>query len=131
LQLLRTLVDQPPANRRIDATLHFPRNPECCERYAYFFLEECLSLPCWLSQFRKIKLRQPTGQRLTNVRTQQKRISIGPILFLYYEESLVSSNLNSKLYWFHSPSQSVPLILIMKSEVSWDPDNLQGPSFSI
>ena len=32
-----------------------------------------LSLPCWLSQF----------------------------LFLYYEESLVSSNLNSKLFRFH------------------------------
>ena len=54
-----------------------------------------LSLPCWLSQFRKAKLRQPTGQRQSNVRTQQKN-SIGPILFLYYKESLVSSNLNSK-----------------------------------
>ena len=29
------------------------------------------------------KLRQPTGQRLSNVRTQQTKISIGPILFLY------------------------------------------------
>ena len=28
-------------------------------------------------------------------------ISIRPILFLYYEESLVSSNLNSKLFRFH------------------------------
>ena len=27
---------------------------------------------------------------------------MGPILFLYYEESLVSSNLNSKLLWFHN-----------------------------
>jgi hypothetical protein len=27
---------------------------------------------------------------------------MGPILFLYYEESLVSSNLNSKLFRFHS-----------------------------
>ena len=35
------------------------------------------SLPCWLSQF------------------------IGPVLFLYHEESLVSSNLYSKLFWFH------------------------------
>ena len=26
---------------------------------------------------------------------------IGPMLLLYYEESLVSSNLNSKLLWFH------------------------------
>ena len=35
-------------------------------------------------------------QRQSNVRMQQKK-SIGPILFLYYEESLVSSNLNSKV----------------------------------
>ena len=33
-----------------------------------------LSLPCWLSQFRKAKLRQPTGQRQSNVRTQQQKI---------------------------------------------------------
>ena len=48
-------------------------------------------LPCWLSQAGKAKLRQPTEQRLSNIRTQQKK-SIGPILFLYHEESLVSSN---------------------------------------
>jgi hypothetical protein len=41
-------------------------------------------------------LSQPTGQKLRNFRRQQKKFSIGPILFLYYEESLVSSNLNSK-----------------------------------
>ena len=35
-----------------------------------------------------VQLRHPTGQRLSNVRTQQKK-SIGPILFLYYEESQV------------------------------------------
>ena len=29
-------------------------------------------LPCWLSQFRKTKLRQPTEQRQCNARTQQK-----------------------------------------------------------
>ena len=38
---------------------------------------------------------------------QQKKISMGPILFLYYEESLVSSNLNSKLFWFHSAHPNV------------------------
>ena len=58
------------------------------------------SAPCWLSQFSISKLRQPTGQRLSNVRGKQKK-SIGPILFLYYEESLVSSNLNSKQLRFH------------------------------
>ena len=46
------------------------------------------------------KLSQPTGQKLSNVRRQQKN-SIGPILFLYYKESLVSSNLNSKQLRFH------------------------------
>ena len=45
------------------------------------------SLPCWLSQFSWM---------------QQKKISMGPILFLYYKESLVSTNLNSKLFRFHS-----------------------------
>ena len=52
------------------------------------------------------KLRQPTGQRQSNVRTQQKKL-IGPIVFLYYEESLVSSNLNSKLLRFHSAHPNV------------------------
>ena len=47
------------------------------------------------------KLRQLTGQRLSNVRKQQKIILIGPILFLCYEESLVSSSLNSKQLRFH------------------------------
>ena len=36
------------------------------------------------------------------IRMQQNNFSMGPILFLYYEESLVSSNLNSKLFRFHS-----------------------------
>ena len=47
-------------------------------------------------QFSFSKLRQPTGQRLSNVRKQQTKIAIRPILFLYYEESLISSNVNSK-----------------------------------
>ena len=68
------------------------------------------SLPYWLSQFRKDKLRQPTGQRLSNVRTQQQQISIGPILFLCYEESLVSSNLNSKLFRFHGVRPNIGII---------------------
>ena len=53
------------------------------------------------------KLRQPTGQRLSNIRTQQTKISIGPILFLYYEESLVSSNSNSKQLRFHGAHQKI------------------------
>jgi hypothetical protein len=46
-------------------------------------------------------LSQPTGQKLSNVRRQQIFFSIRPILFLYYEEILVSSNLNSKQLRFH------------------------------
>ena len=42
------------------------------------------SLPCWLSQFSFSKLRQPTGQRLSNIRMQQTKISIVTILFLPY-----------------------------------------------
>ena len=36
-----------------------------------------------------------------------KKILIGPILFLYYEESLVSSNLNSNLFMFHCAHPNV------------------------
>ena len=53
------------------------------------------------------KLRQPTGQRQSNAMTQPKNISIGPILFLYYEECLVSSNLNSNLLRLHCAHPNV------------------------
>ena len=82
------------------------------------------SLPCWLSQFSFSKLRQPTGQRQSNVRMQQKKSLIGPILFLYYEENLVSSNLNSKLLTFHCAHPNLhvaiflfSLTLLKKSEL--------------
>ena len=42
-----------------------------------------------------------------NVRKQQTKISIGPILFLYHEESLVSSNLDSKQLKFHGAHPNV------------------------
>ena len=46
---------------------------------------------------------------------------MGPILFLYYEESLVSSNLNSKLFWFHSAH---PKTIDNKiGEVVWIPEH--------
>ena len=60
------------------------------------FFHHCCVFRIFACLFRKAKLRQPTGQRLSNIRVQPKKISIGPILFLYYKESLVSSNLNSK-----------------------------------
>ena len=63
------------------------------------------TLPCWLSQFRKATE--------TANRTQQKK-SIGPILLLYYEESLVSSNLNSKLFWFHCVRPNIYASLISR-----------------
>ena len=59
-----------------------------------------------------VLLRQPTGQKLSNFRRQQKKISIGPILFLYYEESLVSSNLNSKQLRFHGAHPNVHCAII-------------------
>ena len=40
---------------------------------------------------------------------QQTKISIGPILFLYYQECLVSSILNSKQHWFHGVRPNVHL----------------------
>jgi hypothetical protein len=36
-----------------------------------------------------------------------KKNSIGPILFLYHGESLVSSNLNSNILWFHCAHPNV------------------------
>ena len=59
------------------------------------------------------KLRQPTGQKLSNVRGEQKK-SIGPILFLYYEKSLVSSNLNSKQLRFHGAHPNVHTFSLAK-----------------
>ena len=53
-----------------------------------------------------------TASRAENLQRQDttKKNLMGPILFLYYEESLVSSNLNSKLLRFHSvrPSRHAP-----------------------
>ena len=65
-----------------------------------FFLlhpDVALSLSCWLSQFSWDS--QQGRDRATSGRN--KKNFNGPILFLYYEESLVSSNLNSKLFRFH------------------------------
>ena len=57
-----------------------------------------------------------TGQRLRNIRVQQLKISIGPILFLYYEESMVSSNLNSKQLRFHGVRPNVDMNF---EKISW------------
>ena len=59
-----------------------------------------MSLLFWLSQFGFFELRQPTGQRKSNVRMQKKNL-IRPFLFICYEESLKSSNLKSNLFRFH------------------------------
>ena len=40
-----------------------------------------------------------------------KKNLIGPILFSYYEESLVSSNLNSKQLKFHGAHPNLPTYL--------------------
>ena len=57
----------------------FPHNIRIRLARLNFFLSRDVakSLPCWLSQFRKAKLRQPTGQRLSNVGMQQKKIQLG------------------------------------------------------
>ena len=58
----------------------FPHNIRIRLAQLKFFLlrpDVAKSLPCWLSHFRKAKLRQPTGQRLSKVRTQQKKIQLG------------------------------------------------------
>ena len=75
------------------------------------------------------KLRQPIGQRLCNVRMRQKKL-IGPVLFSYYEESLVSSNLNSKLFRFHSAHPTVHSVhltigLMRNILKQWDIRNTQ------
>ena len=56
-------------------TFNLLATPESKEIMFNFFssrFSDINILPCWLSQFRKAKLRQPTGQRLSNVRRQQK-----------------------------------------------------------
>ena len=82
-------------------TPNFPHNIKIrlAKLKSLFFLRPDVAkcLPCWLPQFRKAELRQPTGQTLSNIRTQETKIAVGPILFLYY----VSSNLNSKQLRFH------------------------------
>ena len=76
-----------------------------------------------INAFRKAKLRQPTGQRLSNIRTQQTKISIGPILFLYYEERLVSSSLNSKQLRFHGVRPISTWLVIAKSNFKKSADH--------
>ena len=41
---------------------------------------------------------------------------MGPILCSYYDESLVSSNLNSKLLWFHSVRPNINTDICAKRE---------------
>ena len=49
-----------------------------------------------------VALSEPANRAETELRQGATIFFIGPILFLYYEESLASSNLNSKLLRFHS-----------------------------
>ena len=53
---------------------------------------------------------ETTGLRLSNVRTQQTKNWIGQILFLYLEERLVSSNLNSKQLRLHGVRPTVNIL---------------------
>ena len=65
------------------------------------------------------RLTQPTGREQHQDAT--KKNYIGPILFLYYEECLVLSNLNSKLFRFHCVRPNVDV-------KKWFPD-AYFPSF--
>ena len=65
-------------------------------------LDIAKSLPCWLSQFRKA-----TQGRDLATSGHNKKIQIGPILFLCYKESLVSSNLNSNKIRFHGAHPNI------------------------
>ena len=64
---------------------------------------------CWVLTLQSLcpvdclSLAEPPN-RAQNLQSQDqtKKKLMGPILLLYYEESLVSSNLNSKLLWFHN-----------------------------
>ena len=71
-----------------------------------------LSLPCWLSQ---LNWDSQQGRDFATSGCNKKKL-MGPILFLYYEESLVSSNLNSKLLWFHSVRPNVSTYLFMQNK---------------
>ena len=53
-----------------------------------------------------VKLRIDNNNNLAKSERNKKKIN-GPILFLRFEESLVSSNLSSKLLWFHSVRPNV------------------------
>ena len=88
--------------------------PECdCPNWNFFCcpltLLSLYPVGCLSSAFLNWDSQQ--GRKLaTSGRSNKNKISIGPILFLYYEESLVSSNLNSKQLRFHGahPKLKVP-----------------------
>ena len=67
---------------------------------------------CYVSALLAVstKLRQPTGQRQSNVRMQQKKINQANLI-LYYEESLVSSDLNLDLLKFNCAHPNVYVAL--------------------
>ena len=66
--------------------LDFPHNIRMRLAQLNFLLppDVAKSLPCWLSQFSFSKLRQPTGQRLSNVRTQQKKL-FSNVIFCHFK----------------------------------------------
>ena len=70
-----------------------------------------------VSKFRKAKqsIRQPTQGRDLAISGSNKK-SIWPILFLYYEETLVSSNLNSNLLRFHCAHSNLSTYIVEISE---------------
>ena len=56
-------------------------------QWIFFFIAK--PLPCWLSQFRKAKLRQPTGQRRSNV--SQNNLGFMVLILMY----IVANSVNN------------------------------------
>ena len=76
---------------------------ECQVIWVYIFLitNNCMNYICWLVSTIFTCLAETANRADTEQRQDATFFLIRPILFLYYEESLVSSNLNSKLFRFH------------------------------
>ena len=47
------------------------------------------------------------------------KIRLAPLKFLYYEENLVSSNLNSKLLWFYSVRPKIHTYLLENIDIDY------------
>ena len=85
------------------------------------------SLPCWLSQFRKAELRQPTGQRLSHL---NQKFQLGHSYWFHGDKSWFSKiqqihKVNYNTYSFRqrfeiNKKESITCLLEMKTNISCD-----------